>query len=162
MRLKRGQSMETPIREGMGVDELIAQKSVRLLNGCLVWKGRRTDKGYGLVDINNKATRVHRYVYEKNHGQVPARVMVLHSCDNPPCHEITHLFIGDATSNSADMVAKGRRRGISGYRLGEDVVREIRNLHQSGLTQRALADRFGITTQRIYNIVNFRTYADIA
>jgi hypothetical protein len=35
---------------------------------------------------------------------------VLHRCDNPPCTNPSHLFLGDAAANGADMASKGRAR----------------------------------------------------
>ncbi len=41
-------------------------------------------------------------------GPLPSYIDVLHSCDNPPCCEATHLFCGNARINGRDMVAKRR------------------------------------------------------
>lgn len=85
---------------------------------CLVFTGKRR-RGYGLtseqVDGRTRDRLAHRVVYEHHFGPIPEGHFVLHSCDNPPCVEITHLRVGTVRENAADMVerARGRRASVT-------------------------------------------------
>lgn len=98
---------------------------------CVVWLGRTSEKGYGkLGDV-----RVHRLAYELKVAAIPEGLMVLHDCDAPACFEPSHLYVGTAAQNSADMVRRGRTNKPKGARNGrsklkpEDVFR-IRELYR--------------------------------
>ena len=73
--------------------------------GCHNWTGTMGDKGYGLVLIS-----AHRLAYELAHGPIPDGLLVLHKCDNPPCCNPEHLFLGTSADNTADKMRKGRHR----------------------------------------------------
>lgn len=75
---------------------------------CLLWTGGTYPNGYGRFHANRKTYRASRLAYFLHHGVDPASKLVCHSCDNPACVETTHLWLGTAKQNSADMVAKGR------------------------------------------------------
>ena len=77
-------------------------------NGCLVWYGAKDTDGYGFISINNKLKRVHRVVWEMFDDEIPEGIQVLHTCDNPPCIYLSHLFLGTQSDNLKDAVNKGR------------------------------------------------------
>jgi hypothetical protein len=54
--------------------------------------------------------RSHRAAWKLTHGPIPDGLQVLHRCDNPPCCNPAHLFLGTQQDNIADMHKKGRYR----------------------------------------------------
>jgi hypothetical protein len=50
-------------------------------------------------------------------GLIPPGLLVCHSCDNPPCCNPNHFFLGTALDNNGDAKRKGRT--CSGLRNGK-------------------------------------------
>lgn len=84
---------------------------VRTTDECWQWTAAKDKDGYGGFGVNKNGTKIraHRIAYCLAFGAFPARLFVLHSCDNPSCVNSQHLFLGTARDNSSDMVAKGRQ-----------------------------------------------------
>lgn len=97
----------TPRRLPVTVERLNAW-SYRAGNGCLVWTGERNRGGYGQIRDGGPKVPVHVAAWRLLVGPVPEGKKVLHRCDNPPCWEVSHLWIGTQKDNVADMWAKGR------------------------------------------------------
>ena len=76
---------------------------------CSEWTGATDDDGYGRRRWRGKVRKAHRVAWEIAYGPIPEGAKVLHRCDNPPCIEPTHLFLGTQADNVADMIAKGRQ-----------------------------------------------------
>lgn len=85
---------------------------------CWPWRGGRDDSGYGLfcfTDASGKRrkTRAHRWLL----GHLRGKPLILkptgledgcHRCDNPPCCNPAHLYVGTRKQNIADAVERTR------------------------------------------------------
>jgi hypothetical protein len=82
---------------------------VRGEDECWPWTGLRNRTGYGQLKGTKYRGRLsHCISWIIHNGPLPEGMRVLHRCDNPPCCNPKHLFIGTQADNVADMVAKGR------------------------------------------------------
>lgn len=141
----------------MSPDEALAVARIRServmvrpdLGPCLVYLGRRNQKGYGRIGCGGREVLVHRLAEELERGPLPDGVIVMHRCDNAPCFEPGHLRRGTVSENNADMASKGRaqrRRGLDNARgrLTDEQVADIRRRRDAGEKVRAIAADLGI------------------
>ena len=75
---------------------------------CWEWIGNKDKDGYGVFTHNRKVAKAHRVSWTIHNGDIPPDTSVLHTCDNPPCSNYQHLFLGTQLDNIKDMVKKGR------------------------------------------------------
>lgn len=99
-------------------DKFWAKVSKPNENGCREWAGAIRKDGYGSVRttsvsgiVNGNHTSLsHRVAWVLIHGIIPNDLCVLHKCDNRPCCEPSHLFLGTYDDNNKDRASKGRSR----------------------------------------------------
>lgn len=79
-------------------------------DGCWVWIGSRTQNGYGQTSIGGTRQKPHRIAWSlANAADIPTGFVVCHRCDNPPCSNPAHLFLGTSKDNHDDSLVKRRR-----------------------------------------------------
>ncbi len=81
------------------------------LDGCWPWTRGRLAFGHGRtasLDAPGLRELTHRIAWKLVNGPIPAGLCVLHRCDNPPCCNPAHLFLGTKLDNARDAGAKGR------------------------------------------------------
>lgn len=88
--------------------EWIMSRVTKVGNGCWVWNGSKTLKGYGRTNFQGRKSHAHRVSYKIFHGPIPEGLVIMHSCDNPPCCNPAHLSAGTHRDNVHDAIAKGR------------------------------------------------------
>lgn len=139
---------------------------------CWPWLATCSGKGYGWIggglERDHHGLYAHRVAWELAYGPIPDGFFVCHHCDNPPCVNPAHLFLGTHKSNAADMLAKDRGpkpdwKGETAHnvKLTKAQVREIRSLRPTH-TYVELGQRFGVHYSTIWDIVNRRSWAHIA
>ena len=140
-------------------------------SGCWEWRGsrdQRSGKGYGVAydPVTHRMAPAHRVAWQLMNGPIPDGMGVLHHCDNPPCVNPGHLFIGTAADNTRDMMAKGRGwqpvlRGADHPRaIPVSVVEAIRQRYrEGGISQIVLSRQHGINLETVNRIVRGHHWA---
>jgi hypothetical protein len=85
-------------------------------NSCWEWIGNTNKNGYGTIRFNRKNWLAHRLTFTLLVNDIPKGAVILHACDNPPCVNPNHLFVGTPYDNLMDMHNKGRTGGIINLR----------------------------------------------
>ena len=147
---------------------------------CWPWLAGKGKDGYGsFTAASRKTIGAHCFAYILAHGPIPKRLQVLHSCDNPPCCNPAHLWLGTALDNNRDSATKRRRaygerhgshvhpeRVARGERNGNarlktaDIL-HIREMCQQGMTETKIAHLFNISQGVVSRIILRKSWKHI-
>lgn len=135
-------------------------------SGCHVWQGHVDRAGYGRIMINRKNRRCHRVAWEMKKGPIPPGKWILHRCDNPPCCNPDHLFLGTQTDNMVDMWAKGRHPTTVGESNGRTPLTAeqailIKSARRDKASREQLAKQYGVSWFTIQNIQLGRSWGHL-
>lgn len=137
------------------------------LDECWPWLGSRSD-GYGVLNFQGKAWKAHRLIWSLVNNPIPEGAFICHHCDNPPCCNPHHLFLGSPLANMRDAANKGRlkppdnrgeRHGLSKL-LDSDIV-QIRALAATGIPQKQIAADFKIDSSTVSVIIHRKRWQHI-
>jgi hypothetical protein len=122
----------------------------------------RKKTGYGVFNSPySKSDNAHRFSWRLRNGVIPDGLFVLHRCDNPPCVNPDHLFLGTQRDNMIDKVAKGRQargRAQNGTTLTEVDVLAIR---ADTRRHREIAACYGISRPSVSAIKSRRNWRHV-
>ena len=110
---------------------------------CWLWLASCYPNGYGRMTVGSRADgsrheiMTHRFAWELEHGSIPEGLNVCHDCDNPPCVNVGHLFLGTQADNLDDMLNKhGHHNGNRTHCKRGHPFDEENTEHTSGHTKR--------------------------
>lgn len=125
---------------------------------CWPWTAGRIAFGYGHFRLHYRKINASRYAYILTNGPISDEILVCHECDNPPCCNPKHLFLGTHKDNAQDCIKKGRSKPPSGEshgmaKLTDEKVKEIRQRYTNGERMIDLALEYEVTKTTIIEIV---------
>lgn len=135
------------------------------LISCWEWHGLKTDFGHGRLCVDYKIVRAHRFAWELYYGKIPDGLQINHKCNNPPCVNIAHLYLGTQQDNMDDMVKANR--SLNGEqnpiaKLTDAQVLEILELLKTNMTHKEIAKRFSVTRPNITSINRGKTWRHLS
>ena len=124
------------------------------------WEWTTTSRhgfGYGMFWLHDGMKKAHRVAWMLTNGPITDGGWVCHHCDNPPCCNPSHLYLGNRKTNAEDKSNRGRA-SMGGRRvLSDDDYTFIRMWIDLGYTQKEVADTHRITQSWVSRIVNYVT-----
>ena len=136
---------------------------------CWEWTGARNKKGYGQFGAGYVMYVASRASWIISNGEIPAGMFVCHKCDNPPCVNPAHLFLGTNRDNVMDCVSKGRHgrtgrpreKGSQIDKIGPEDAAMIRSEYKPyRVTLQHFADIYGVDKSLIVDVVKNRVRFD--
>ncbi len=127
-------------------------------DACWPWTAAQFHYGHGAFSFETRTWKAHRFAMLLEGHDIEG-TCCLHHCDNPPCCNPKHLYLGTQKDNCQDRERRGRSNPQSGEKhwkttLTTAQTREIRELRKDGVKLRVLSARYGVAQSTISRIAN--------
>jgi len=143
----------------MGIEWiLLNQIRVNVSNGCWEWTGKTWGGNYGYVWYRKKTLSAHRVSAEVFLGfDVFSKLLVCHECDNPPCINPNHFFVGTQDDNMKDMAKKRRSPRVW---LGRKHTEETKRKMSTNNKRAMLGKKMSMETRKKQSKAQILRYAN--
>ena len=122
---------------------------------CWPWKASVRGGGYGQFGDPSGVSHCvgsHRFAFELFNGPVPPGQQVCHRCDNPPCCNPAHLFLGTPSDNVQDAIRKKRFTHGERHSSSKLTKAQVAEIRASKEGHKALSERYGISRPSVWRI----------
>jgi len=129
-------------------------------NDCWLWTGTLANDGRPHIGLGGESWLATRISWLIHHDNDPGNLHVLHNCpegDNPSCVNPAHLWLGTHVENMADAARKGRKN----RKLSNEQIKQIRELHDLGMSYKEIAAQFAVSASLVCMIINRTTRCHI-
>lgn len=133
---------------------------------CWVYQGYCSPStGYGSIKSHQRKCDAHRVSWKIHYGPIPAGLLVCHKCDNRPCCNPHHLFLGTHKDNMQDMSMKGRARPpcLKGEAAGPAKLKEwqVVEIRKAQGSLSSIGRQYGISHTMVRFIKKRRSWAHV-
>lgn len=128
---------------------------------CWVWTAARLKAGYGQFWFQIKIMLAHRFSWELAYRKPPNDLCVLHTCDNPPCVNPSHLFLGTNKDNSQNMTVKGRQAEGECAGAAKLTTDQVLKIYRDPRPYSQIIRDFPASTSRVSHIKSGRNWSHL-
>jgi len=90
------------------VQKYVFDRIVMTPSSCWEWQRHKNSLGYAEGGFMGRTWIITRLMYCATQGDFDPTLDICHTCDNPPCVNPLHLWLGSRAQNIQDSVGKGR------------------------------------------------------
>ena len=137
-------------------------------DSCWPWTGFKAREvgGYGIL-YSGKIVFAHRVAWTLKNGAIPKGLCICHHCDNPPCCNPKHLFMGTRKENNQDCAKKGRHstsmigkfgESACNVKLTERQAKDVIRRRKKGELYSRMAKHFGVDQSTLQHIATGRSW----
>lgn len=149
------------VLEALGGNAALFWASINVCGPEECWESKTSRRWGGYSQFMLPGGRLvssHRTAWELTNGPIPTGQKVCHRCDNPPCCNPQHHFLGSSAENSQDAFLKGRRRSCI---LTAATVEQLREIYLDERRFHVIARDYGIDPRTVALIQRRQSFAYI-